>query len=54
MGLFDDDIFGGFFDLNGDGKTSPDEEWFAYMFFDEMYKEFKKAKEESLYDNDDI
>lgn len=25
-----DDLFGGFFDLNGDGKTSIDEEFLAF------------------------
>ncbi len=27
---WDDDFFGGMFDLDGDGKTTIDEEWIAY------------------------
>ena len=28
-----DDLFGGFFDFNGDGKTDIGEEWIAYQIF---------------------
>lgn len=35
MGLFDDDLF----DFDGDGKTDPGEEFFAYRMFEEMQKE---------------
>ncbi len=46
MGLFDDDLFGGFFDLDGDGKTSLDEEFIAYdTLFDE---DEDKDKDENL------
>ncbi len=47
MGFFDD-IFGGFFDFNGDGKTSWDEEWIAYKIMQDIEKEYKK--ENSSYD----
>ena len=30
MGSKNDDIFGGFFDFNGDGKTDIGEEWVGY------------------------
>lgn len=35
MGFFDD-TFGGFFDFNGDGKTTWDEEWIAYKILDDI------------------
>lgn len=38
MGFFDD-IFGGFFDFNGDGKTTWDEEWIAYKILEDIDKE---------------
>lgn len=41
MGFFDD-IFGGFFDFNGDGKTTWDEEWLGMMIINECMKEEKK------------
>jgi hypothetical protein len=28
-----DDLFGGFFDFNGDGRTDIGEEWIAYQIF---------------------
>ena len=46
MGLFDD-IFGGLFDFNGDGKTTWDEEWVAYMIMQDIAKE--NEKEDSSY-----
>ena len=33
------DIFGGLFDIDGDGITSIEEEFLAYMIFQEMQKE---------------
>jgi len=42
MGFFDD-IFGGFFDFNGDGKTTWDEEWIAYKIMQDVEKEFKRV-----------
>ncbi len=44
MGIFDsdnekgamDELFGDFFDINGDGKTSFDEEYLAYMMCEDM------------------
>lgn len=42
MGLFgndNNDLFGGFFDFNGDGKTTWDEEYIAYKIFEECTKE---------------
>ena len=41
MGFFDD-IFGGIFDFNGDGKTSWDEEWIGYKIMQDVEKELKK------------
>lgn len=35
MGLFDD-LFGGFFDLDGDGHTDLGEEFMAFQLFEEM------------------
>ncbi|MDD4493281.1 MAG: hypothetical protein PHV32_02870 [Eubacteriales bacterium] len=42
MGFFDD-IFGGFFDLNGDGKTTWDEEWIAYKILEDIEKGSEKS-----------
>lgn len=42
MGLFgnnNNDLFGGLFDFNGDGKTSWDEEYIAYRIFEECTKD---------------
>lgn len=36
---FLDDLFGNLFDLDGDGKTTPDEEFLAYMMWNEANKE---------------
>lgn len=41
-----DDLFGGFFDFNGDGKTSLDEEWIAYKIIEDASK---KNKEKNSY-----
>ena len=35
MSSKNDDILGGLFDLDGDGKTSLDEEYIAYKIFEE-------------------
>ena len=56
MGFFDD-IFGGFFDFNGDGKTSWDEEWIAYKIMQDIEKEYKKENgsyDASLLDDDEL
>lgn len=46
MGFFDD-IFGGFFDFNGDGKTTWDEEWIAYKILEDINKENSDADSDS-------
>lgn len=38
MGFFDD-IFGGLFDFDGNGTTSPDEEFLGYMMMEDCLKE---------------
>lgn len=39
MGIFDDSILGGLFDLNGDGKVDLGEEFMAYKMFEEVTKD---------------
>ncbi len=39
MGIFDDSLFGGLFDLNGDGKVDIGEEFMAYKMFEEVTKD---------------
>lgn len=43
------DIFGGLFDIDGDGKTSIEEEVLAYLIFQEMQKE-ETPKTDEFYD----
>lgn len=53
----DDDLFGGLFDFNGDGKTDLDEEFIAYTMFQEMQKEEERerySRESNTYDLDDF
>ena len=38
MGSKNDDIFGGFFDFNGDGKTDIGEEWVGYKIIEDCMK----------------
>ncbi len=45
-----DDIFGGFFDFNGDGKTDIGEEWVAYKIMEECMQDDEDENE----DEDDI
>ena len=33
---YDDDLFGGLFDINGDGKTDFGEEYIAYRIFEDV------------------
>lgn len=47
-----DDIFGGMFDFDGDGKTDIGEEFLAYMMFEEMTKDDKKSKTDDSIDFD--
>ena len=46
MGLFDykNDLFGGWFDFNGDGKTTWEEEYIAIRHFEEWSKKNKNRK----------
>lgn len=39
MSLFNDDPFGGMFDLDGDGRTDLNEEFMAYKMFEEVTRE---------------
>ncbi len=39
MGFFDEGLFGGMFDLNGDGKLDATEQAMEFVFLDEMLKE---------------
>lgn len=39
MSLFNDDPFGGMFDLDGDGRTDLSEEFMAYKMFEEVTRE---------------
>ncbi len=39
------DLFGGLFDLNGDGKTDAAETALMFMLFDEMQKEEKRKNQ---------
>ena len=48
MGFFDD-IFGGFFDFNGDGKTTWDEQWIAYKIMQDIENETKKENSYNSY-----
>lgn len=40
------DLFGGMFDFNGDGKTTLDEEYLAYKIFEETTKEDNKTDDD--------
>ena len=44
MGIFDN-----FFDLNGDGKVTPDEEFMEFMMFNEIMNEEKKKENDVFY-----
>lgn len=50
MGIFD---LGDMFDFNGDGKTDADEEFMAYMMFEEMQKENSEDDLDELYDSEE-
>lgn len=52
MGLFDD-LFGGFFDLNGDGHTDAGEELMGYLFLTELEREERKLQGFPVDDLDD-
>ena len=43
MGILDS-LFGGFFDLNGDGHTDIGEEFMAFQLFDEMDKDERRRQ----------
>ena len=50
MASKNDDLFGGMFDFDGDGKTDIGEEFLAYMMFDELSKDEEKSKDDSSTD----
>lgn len=50
---FLDSLFGGFFDLDGDGHTDLGEEFMAFQLFEEMEKEERKRKGLPVDDPDD-
>lgn len=52
MGILDS-LFGGFFDLNGDGHTDIGEEFMAFQFFDKTDKE-ERRRQGLPVDDDDI
>ncbi len=47
-GLFDD-LFGGFFDFNGDGRTDIGEEWVALKILEEIDREEREREKEDRY-----
>ena len=49
-----DDIFGGMFDFDGDGKTDIGEEFLAYMMFEELSKDDEKSKTDDSIDFDEF
>jgi len=51
MGLFDSSLFGGMFDLNGDGKTDLAEEFMAYKMYEEVTRE--DDDDDDLFKDDD-
>ena len=48
-----DDFFSGFFDFDGNGKTTIDEEWIAYQILEDIDKETKKEDETRDYKKHD-
>lgn len=52
MGILDD-LFGGFFDLDGNGHTDLGEEFTAFQFFDELKKEERRRQGLPVDDPDD-
>lgn len=50
MGVFD---LGDMFDFNGDGKTDADEEFMAYMMFEEIQKENSEEDSDELCENEE-
>lgn len=52
---FFDDIFGGAFDFNGDGKTTFDEEFLGLMIIDECEREDREIarRNKSIFDMDE-
>ena len=54
MGIFDD-LFGGFFDLNGDGKTDLEEQFLATrILFDDDEEERSELEEDEDDDEEDF
>lgn len=48
MAPYNNDPFGGFFDFNGDGKTTVDEEWIAYQIINDCEQEDELPEDEEL------
>ena len=46
-----DDLFGGLFDWNGDGKTDLGEEFLAFALFESMMKEKEERADEDDYED---
>ena len=53
MASNNNDLFGGLFDFNGDGKTDIGEEFLAYKIFEECTKEDKDTERDVDFDFDD-
>ena len=48
----DNDFFDSLFDLDGDGKTTPDEEFLSFMAFNEIMKDEEEDDDDFDYDSD--
>lgn len=51
MGILDGGLFGGLFDLNGDGKVDLGEEFMAYKMFETVTKE--EMDDDDLFEEED-
>ncbi len=52
--MFDDGIFGGMFDLDGDGKLDPLEQTLEFMAISELMKEDEDSDLDFCYDDIDF
>ncbi len=48
MSQHNNDPFGGFFDFNGDGKTTVDEEWIAYQIINDCEQEDQLPEDDDM------